>query len=278
MIPKLVEELIMKRIGVIAIILMLLSAKMLAQTEGNNSVLLGGSTSSLYAPNDLLLSDTLKLHLNPPQFTTPLQMKAPSYGQHNDFIESSKMGAVGFQLWKNASIGVVGSTYHLPGLMDISSGSLTLRQDLGRWHFTASGMANKYLMPWQHSLSTQYGFGGTVGFDLSKNVTLYAFASYYANRMMVGPAMSPYVNTTTFGGYADVRFSSIFGANVGVRRYLNPMIGKWTTEPIINPYIKLGDSKIELPLGGLLQKLVWGDRDNPMNFRPHPMSRPPVKR
>ena len=139
----------MKRIGVIAIILTLLPAKMLAQTEGNNGVLLGGSSAtSSYAPNDILQSDTLKLHLDP-QFTTPLQMKEPIYGQHNDFIESSKMGAVGFQLWKNAAIGVAGSTYHLPGLMDISSGALTLHQDLGRWHFTASGMADKYWMPWQ---------------------------------------------------------------------------------------------------------------------------------
>jgi hypothetical protein len=56
------------------------------------------------------------------------------------------------------------------------------------------------------------------------------------------------------------------------------MTGMWTTEPIVNPYIKLGDSKIELPLGGLLKKIVWGDRDNPVNFRPHPMSRPPLKR
>ena len=157
----------MNRIGVIAIILTLLPAKMLAQTEGNNGVLPGGSSAtSSYAPNDIMQSDTLKLHLDP-QFTTPLQMKEPIYGQHNDFIESSKMGAVGFQLWKNAAIGVAGSTYHLPGLMDISSGALTLHQNLGRWHFTASGMADKYWMPWQRSLSTQYGFGGTVGFDLS---------------------------------------------------------------------------------------------------------------
>ena len=131
----------MNRIGVIAIILTLLPAKMLAQTEGNNGVLLGGSSAtSSYAPNDILQSDTLKLHLDP-QFTTPLQMKEPSYGQHNDFIESSKMGAVGFQLWKNAAIGVAGSTYHLPGLMDISTGALTLHQDLGRWH-----LSTKYLL------------------------------------------------------------------------------------------------------------------------------------
>ena len=38
--------------------------------------------------------------------------------------------------------------------------------------------------------------------------------------MQVGPAMSPYVSNTTYGGYAD---------------------------------IKIGDSKIEFPLGSLLK-------------------------
>ena len=267
----------MKPIGVIAFLLTLLPAMMLAQTEGNDGVLPGGNSAiSPYTPNGVSLSDSLKLHLDP--FNTPLRMKEPSYGQHSDFVESSKAGAVGFQLWKNATLGFAGSTYHLPGLMDTSSGALLLHQDLGRWHFTASGMANKYWMPWQRSLSTQYGFGGTVGYDLNETVTLHAFGYYYANRMMVGPAMSPYVNSSTFGGYADIRFSKTFGTNVGMRQYMNPMTGKWVTEPIVNPYIKIGDSKIELPLGGLLKKLVWGDRDNPMNFRPHPMSRPPVKR
>ena len=55
----------MNRIGVIAIILTLLPAKMLAQTEGNNGVLPGGnSATSPYAPNDIMQSDTLKLHLD----------------------------------------------------------------------------------------------------------------------------------------------------------------------------------------------------------------------
>ncbi len=90
--------------------------------------------------------------------------------------------------------------------------------------------------------------------------------------MQVGPAMSPYVNNTTYGGYADIRFSQTFGANMGVRRYLNPMTGKWTTEPIVNPYIKIGDSKIEFPLGSLLKAFVWGNQDNPMRYQPRPQS------
>ena len=118
----------------------------------------------------------------------------------------------------------------MPGMMTMETGSLALHQELGRWHFSAMGIANKYWMPWQYRIATQYGVGGTIGYDLSESVTLHAFGYYYANQMQVGPAMSPYINNTTYGGYADVRFSDTL--------------------------------------------LVWGDRDNPLNFQARPMSPP----
>lgn len=268
----------MNRIIAITFIVLLLPAKVLSQTEGKGIELSGAnSATNSYTPMNNMLSDSMALHVDP-QFTTPSKMTEPSYGYHNSFAESSKFGGVGFHLWKGASVGVVGSNYHLPGLMDTSSGSLSLHQDLGRWHFTASGLAQKNWMPWQRSLLTEYGFGGDVGYDLSNFVSLHAFGYYYANQTQVGPAMSPYYNTSTYGGYADIRFSNTFGTNVGIRRYMNPMTGKWTNEPIVNPYIKIGDSKIELPLGGLLKGLVEGHRDNPMQYRPHPFSRPADKR
>ena len=267
----------MNRIVKMAFVL-LIPVKMLAQTEGKGIELPGvNSAISPYAPTNHLQKDSMTLHLNP-QFTTPSKITEPSYGYHNSFVETSKLGGVGFHLWKGASVGVVGSNYHLPGMMDTSTGMLSLNQDLGRWHFSVSGNAQKYWMPWQRSLFTQYGLGGNVGYDLSSAISLHAFGYYYANQMQVGPAMSPYVNNTTYGGYADIRFSKTFGTNVGVRRYVNPMNGKWTTEPIVNPYIKIGDSKLELPLGGLLKTLVEGRHDNPMQYRPHPLSQPPVKR
>lgn len=77
-------------------------------------------------------------------------------------------------------------------------------------------------------------------------VSLHAFGYYYANQLQVGPAMTPYMNSTTYGGYADIRFSSAFGTNLGVRRYVDPMTGQWTTTPIINPYIKIGSGRLEL--------------------------------
>jgi hypothetical protein len=105
--------------------------------------------------------------------------------------------------------------------------------------------------------------------------------------------MTPYMNSTTFGGYANIRFSQTFGANLGARRYVDPMTGQWETVPIINPYINIGGGRLEFPLGDLLKHLVWDRNDksrqraweehfnmnmNPANgFSPSsaPMAQPP---
>ena len=104
------------------------------------------------------------------------------------------------------------------------------------------------------------------------------FGYYYAHNPLVGPAFSPYVSTTSYGGYADIRFSDRFGSNIGVRRYINPMSGRWTTEPIVTPYIKVKKLRIEFPVGSLLKTLIWGDRDNPLRFQPRPMPTPQPKK
>jgi len=190
-----------------------------------------------------------------PQFAAPTNPAVQSY------TNLTKQGGVGLPLWKGAYVGFSGMTDHKPGLMTTEMGSMSLYQDLGRWQFTASALANKYWMPWQRTLSTQYGVGGTVAYMLSDAVSLHAFGYYYANQLQVGPAMTPYMNTTTYGGYADIRFSSVFGTNLGVRRYVDPMTGQWTTTPIINPYIKIGGGRLELPLGDLLKHFVWDRND-----------------
>lgn len=258
----------MKRIG-FYILFLLLSAIAMAQTENGSTSLPDPSTDAPSADlNKSYRADSLRLHTDVmrPQLSIPKEPQVVSY------TEQLKQGAAGFRLWQGASLGFYGATSQLPGLMNTESGSVMFLQDAGRWHFTASAQANKYWMPWQLSLSSQYGFGGTVGYELSDAVSLHAFGYYYANRMQVGPAMSPYVNTTTYGGYADIRFSRTLGANMGVRRYLNPLSGRWTTEPIVNPYIKIGDSKIEFPLGSLLKTFIWGNEDNPMRFQPRPQA------
>lgn len=73
------------------------------------------------------------------------------------------------------------------------------------------------------------------------------------------------------------------GADVIVTGYQDEMsglmatsTGRWTTEPIVTPYVKLGKSKMEFPIGNILKTLIWGDRDNPMRFRP-PVPSPTTK-
>jgi hypothetical protein len=267
----------MKHVGITVLFLTLLPIRMMAQSEVNDRwQSVGNASAPVDAPktdfSSYILRDTLRLYpetLHPqlPQQVTP---------QLTNFNKLARQGATGFNLWKGASLGFYGMTNQLPGLMNTETGMMTLYQNAGRWHFTASAVANKYWMPWQHTLSTQYGFGGTLGYDLNESISLHAFGYYYANQLQVGPAMSPFVNSTTYGGYADIRFNNTFGTKMGVRRYVSPWTGKWITEPIINPYIKIGDTKIELPIGGILKALVWGDRDDPMHFqpRPHPIAQP----
>ena len=252
-----------------------LPVHLMAQTETDDAKF--SSKEADIAPIDITKSLLLdSLHL-PEQLQRP-NISIPTAPAVQSYTQLTKQGATGIALWRGATLGFYGATDQKPGLMTTEMGSMTLHQNLGRLHVTASGNVNKYWMPWQHMLSTQYGLGATVAYQLSDVVTLNAFGYYYANQLMVGPAMSPYINSSTYGGYADIRFNKTFGTNLGVRRYVNPMTGKWTTEPIVNPYIKIGDGKLEFPLGAILQTLIRGNDDAPRQFRPHPMSQPEGKR
>ena len=192
-----------------------------------------------------------------------------------------------FNLWKGASLTINGTQQAMLGMMGINAGNLTLRQDFGRLHITASGLVNKYWMPGINSmmgpigmpmLHTQWGFGGTLSYDVSSALSLHAFGTYYATNPLVGAAMSPYINTTKYGGFADISINEHLGTYVGAERYINPISGKWTTDPIVTPYIKVGKhnkSRIEFPVGQILKTLIWGDQYNPTRFRPLPPRQQP---
>ena len=145
--------------------------------------------------------------------------------------QHTPMGVKSFNLWRGGHLGINGATNRMPGLMDSQTGSLTLRQDFGRLQLSASATVNKYWMPMQSTLYTQYSFSGSAAYSISEAVTLHAYGQYYANNPIVGPAFSPYVSTTTYGAYADIRFSDRFGSNIGVRRYINPRFGAIVTIP-----------------------------------------------
>lgn len=216
-------------------------------------------------------ADSLRLHVDP-VFTVPDETREVPVVRGGYDITSSRQNGGVFRLWKGAALGVYGSTDHMPGLLDLNTGSLALHQDFGRLHMTFSANANKYWMPMQSMLTTQYGFSGHVSYDVNEWMVLHAFGNYYLGDLRMPPAISPYAYSTSYGGYADVRFGEHWGANLGAQRYLNPMNGRWETDPIVTPYYKFNNgAKLELPLGHLLKEIIWGSpNDGPIMMPPMP--------
>lgn len=223
---------------------------------------------------------TRDLRLTPPSLTEPSRpgvygaLQAPYTPTLQAAIRPipGYQPAAAFSLWQGATLSAAAYRQTMPGLMNTATGTLVFRQDLGRLHFTAAGIANKYWIPGMSQLKTQFGFGGTAAYDLSPTLTLHAFGYYYATNPRTNAAMSPYMNTSSLGGYMDVRLGDRVGTYVGVKHYLNPMSGRWTTEPITTPYIKIGKkSRLEFPVGNLLKTAIWGNRDNPLNWQPRPI-------
>ena len=173
-------------------------------------------------------------------------------------IQSGKL----FTPWRGSALVVSGGADSMPGLLDRESGALTLYQNVGRWNFSASALADKYRFVGLGFLQTRYGVGGTVSYMVNDALSLHAFGYYYGNSSMITPAVNPYLATTTFGGYADLRLHKNFGVDAGVRRYLNPMTGQWVTDPIVSPYIKFNNGqKLGFDFGNILKGLIWGNQD-----------------
>ena len=180
-----------------------------------------------------------------------------------------------FTPWQGAAIIVSGGADSMPGLLDRESGALTLYQGVGRWGFSASALADKYRLVSMGFLETRYGVGGTVSYWLNNVISLHAFGYYYPNSSLINPVVNPYLGTTNYGGYADFRLHKNFGVDAGVRRYLNPMTGKWVTDPIVNPYVKFNNGqKFGFDFGHLLKGLIWGHQDEMMPRGPVRMGPP----
>jgi len=181
-----------------------------------------------------------------------------------------------FTPWRGSAVVISGDADSMPGLLDRESGSLTLYQNAGRWNFSASALADKYRFVGMGFIQTRYGVGGTVGYQVNDALSLHAFGYYYGNSSMISPAVNPYLATTNYGGYADIRFHKNFGVDAGVRRYLNPMTGQWVTDPIVSPYIKFNNGqKFGFDFGHILKGIIWDNQDNMMPRGPVRMPPPP---
>ena len=271
-------------------ILSVLTVEAAAQTETNGGKML--PTDSIRMDGSMLMNDSLMMQRDSTRWLRPVQsvnethaaMKldtVPSLfdNRRGSWEVNTIQGGKLFTPWRGSAVIVSGGADSMPGLLDRESGALTLYQNVGRWSFSASALADKYRFVGMGFLQTRYGVGGTVGYKVSDALSLHAFGYYYGNSSMISPAVNPYLATTNFGGYADIKFHKNFGVDTGVRRYLNPMTGQWVTEPIVSPYVRFNNGqKFGFDFGHLLKGLIWGHKDEMMPRGPVRMGPPQPRR
>ena len=280
----------MNRRAILIAILALLASGVSAQSEIEGGKMLPKDTMRLgrdIPKNDSLLTghDSLLLlnRILPSSgfnAATKLDINSSLYdNRRGDWEVNTIQGGKLFTPWRGSAVVVSGGADTMPGLLDRESGALTLYQNLGRWDFSASALADKYRFVGMGFLQTRYGVGGTVGYTVNNVLSLHAFGYYYGNSSMISPTVNPFLATTTFGGYADLRLHKNFGVDAGARRYLNPMTGRWVTDPIVRPYIKLNNGqKFGFDFGNLLKGLIWGNQDQMMPRGPVRMIPPQQQR
>lgn len=280
----------MNRRAILIAILALLASGVSAQSEIEGGKVLPKDTMRLgrdIPKNDSLLTghDSLLLlnRILPSSgfnAATKLDINSSLYdNRRGDWEVNTIQGGKLFTPWRGSAVVVSGGADTMPGLLDRESGALTLYQNLGRWDFSASALADKYRFVGMGFLQTRYGVGGTVGYTVNNVLSLHAFGYYYGNSSMISPTVNPFLATTTFGGYADLRLHKNFGVDAGARRYLNPMTGRWVTDPIVRPYIKLNNGqKFGFDFGNLLKGLIWGNQDQMMPRGPVRMIPPQQQR
>ena len=172
----------MKHLRLTGLLLALLPLSLIAQTETDHQRISGNMGYAEPTLSDKTLrADSMTFHL--PAFGPSLTTPSVDYSKPMDISMPSLAGGVLI-----GPLSFVGTTQHYTGLMDTASGEIALRQQMGRWLFSASAMANKYWMPWQHNLTTQYGVGGSIGYQVSNAISLHAFGQYYATNPVLGPA------------------------------------------------------------------------------------------
>ena len=280
----------MNRRAILIAILALLASGVSAQSEIEGGKMLPKDTmrlgrdipknDSLLTGHDSLLMLNRILPSSGFNAATKLDINSSLYdNRRGDWEVNTIQGGKLFTPWRGSAVVVSGGADTMPGLLDRESGALTLYQNLGRWDFSASALADKYRFVGMGFLQTRYGVGGTVGYTVNNVLSLHAFGYYYGNSSMISPTVNPFLATTTFGGYADLRLHKNFGVDAGARRYLNPMTGRWVTDPIVRPYIKLNNGqKFGFDFGNLLKGLIWGNQDQMMPRGPVRMIPPQQQR
>jgi hypothetical protein len=181
--------------------------------------------------------------------------------------------------WGSGGIIAAGGTNSMPGLMGMESAVLNYYQRVGRFMFTAYGSATK--IGYFRGLSTQWGYGGSLTYQASDNLSFTAFGSYATKAGFSQPALLGYADYPSFGGYANIRFGqSRFGVKVGAQSYYGLGSKHWQSQPIVMPYYRLANgAELGIDVGGILYNVLSNAFDKSKGYNPAmnaPNAAPPV--
>ena len=223
-----------------------------------------------------------------PAYEKILKGGMPMGGVHEVNRAATAMPSMGFLpglgmigSWNGGALFSTGSIQHLTGLMGIESGSLNFRQKIGAFTFTLFGTAAKY--GFYRGLSTTYGFGGSLTYDINERVGITVFGAYHSPSGINQASMMGYVDVPVFGGYINWRAGTHWGVKVGMQSYKSIAYGRWEAQPVVMPYYRTsGGAEIGIDVGGILYQVFrsssgngWGRPCNPTIGRPD-FGPPPV--
>ncbi len=125
-----------------------------------------------------------------------------------------------------------------------------ISQALGEYWTVTGGLAlNKYSI--YYNMAT---FDGSLTWHPNPYFSTTVFGSYgrsFLSPMKIGSSFE-------WGGFVTVQTDTDlpFGVDAGVRNGYDPMTGHWSA-PIIQPFVKLGDAKLGIDFGPMIQDAIW---------------------
>ncbi|MDE5728197.1 MAG: hypothetical protein K2H94_08775 [Duncaniella sp.] len=163
------------------------------------------------------------------------------------------------------------SELNLPSF-SIIPGQASLYSWSGGAIVASGGIANRYGYPF--GVHTQYGINGAITYQLSHKVSLTAFGTYYFGQppamcggLPMPPAMIGYYGASKFGGYVDYSGGEHIGVMVGGQAVQQVGTKRYELEPIVTPYIKIGEGKKKVIIGLPVGQVIYGIMKNNLNRR-----------
>lgn len=175
--------------------------------------------------------------------------------------ESFNLSAIGYDLcspisshilcWDNGILtgsnrsygGVMGGGHTSNMMLGQQWGNLTLNATLSmsKSHYAGLGSSNGM------------GINANMAYHLGDNARIIAFGGMNTYGMLSANALRSY----NYGGYFSLNTENKkVGMNIGMRRYFDPLSGRWMTVPIVAPYVNLWGQDVGIDLGYLLMHAI----------------------